>query len=58
MLDTTAVSRYHVSLTRKDGETILVDLGSANGTYLDGERSALRDGDMVHLVPAVSGGEA
>ena len=26
--------------------------------YLDGERSALRDGDTVHLVPAVSGGEA
>jgi molybdopterin synthase sulfur carrier subunit len=25
--------------------------------YLDGERSALRDGDTVHIVPAVSGGE-
>ena len=25
--------------------------------YLDGERSALREGDTVHLVPAVSGGE-
>ena len=26
--------------------------------YLDGERTALRDGDIVHIVPAVSGGEA
>ena len=26
--------------------------------YLDGERTALRDGDTVDIVPAVSGGEA
>lgn len=26
--------------------------------FLDGERTALRDGDVVHVVPAVSGGEA
>lgn len=25
--------------------------------YLDGERTALRDSDIVHIVPAVSGGE-
>lgn len=25
--------------------------------YLDGERTALRDGDIVHIVPAVSGGK-
>lgn len=25
--------------------------------FLDGERTALRDGDVVHIVPAVSGGE-
>ena len=25
--------------------------------YLDGERTVLRDGDIVHIVPAVSGGE-
>jgi molybdopterin converting factor small subunit len=25
--------------------------------YLDGERTALQDGDIVHIVPAVSGGE-
>ena len=26
--------------------------------YLDGERTALRAGDTVHVVPAISGGEA
>ena len=26
--------------------------------YLDGEQTALRDGDTVDIVPAVSGGEA
>ncbi len=25
--------------------------------YLDGERTPLKDGDIVHIVPAVSGGE-
>ena len=25
--------------------------------HLDGERTALKDGDIVHIVPAVSGGE-
>lgn len=25
--------------------------------FLDGERTAVRDGDTVHIVPAVSGGE-
>lgn len=24
--------------------------------HLDGERTALRDGDVVHIIPAVSGG--
>lgn len=55
VLDTTAVSRYHVSLTRKDSQTILVDLGSANGTYLDGERITphepytLRGGEEIQI---------
>jgi len=26
--------------------------------HLDGERTALRAGDIVHIVPAISGGEA
>jgi len=40
--------REHLSIFANDEEI----------RYLDGERSALRDGDTVHLVPAVSGGEA
>src|SRR5712691_4952879 len=38
VLDTTAVSRYHVSLTRRDQQVALEDLESVNGTYVDGER--------------------
>src|SRR5258708_1910983 len=38
VLDTTAVSRYHVSLTRQDHQILLEDLDSVNGTYIDGER--------------------
>ncbi len=55
VLDTNAVSRYHVSLTRKDSQIILVDLGSANGTYLDGERIkahepyTLRGGEEIQI---------
>jgi molybdopterin converting factor small subunit len=40
--------REHLSIFANDEEI----------RYLDGERSALRDGDTVHLVPAVSGGGA
>jgi pSer/pThr/pTyr-binding forkhead associated (FHA) protein len=37
-LDTDAISRYHMSIT-KDGDNItLTDLGSQNGTYADGVR--------------------
>ena len=39
--------REHVNIFANDEEI----------RYLDGERSALREGDTVHLVPAVSGGE-
>src|SRR5258708_19402755 len=38
VLDTTAVSRYHVSLSRQDQQVLLEDLDSVNGTYIDGER--------------------
>ena len=40
--------RQHVNIFANDEEI----------RYLDGERTALRDGDTVHIVPAVSGGEA
>jgi hypothetical protein len=49
------VSRRHASIVRDDGGLHLVDAGSANGTYLNGQRLVpnqpriLRDGDDVRL---------
>jgi ABC-type multidrug transport system ATPase subunit/pSer/pThr/pTyr-binding forkhead associated (FHA) protein len=38
VLDAPGVSRYHATLTyRSDGPPILTDLGSANGTFVNGE---------------------
>lgn len=37
-LDTSAISRYHVSITRRNDETFLTDLDSANGTHVDNVR--------------------
>src|SRR5664279_3222707 len=37
-LETDSLSRYHASLTNKDGETQITDLESANGTFVDGVR--------------------
>lgn len=57
------VSREHAAIVRKDGSLHIVDRGSANGTYLNGQRlvanqpRVLRDGDDVrlgHLVMRVS----
>lgn len=57
------VSRQHASIIRKDGSLYLVDRGSANGTFLNGQRlvpnqpRVLRDGDdlrLGHLVLRVS----
>ncbi|GAB4478163.1 MAG: FHA domain-containing protein [Anaerolineae bacterium] len=49
------VSRIHVALRRGDDVLSIVDLDSANGTFLNGQRLApyqprlLRDGDEVRL---------
>ncbi len=46
------VSRRHAQLTFRDGAWILQDLGSRNGTAVNGERvgrTALRSGDVVEL---------
>lgn len=51
VLDTNAVSRYHVSLTYKDQQLILEDLESVNGTYVDGQRL------KAHETYIVRGGE-
>ena len=37
-LETDTISRYHMSFSRRDGETIITDLDSANGTFVDGAR--------------------
>ena len=38
-------------------EHVNIFANDENMRYLDGERTALRDADIVHIVPAVSGGE-
>lgn len=49
------VSRRHASLLRKDGSLHIVDKGSPNGTFLNGQRlvkdqpRVLRDGDDIRL---------
>ncbi len=49
------VSRLHAELQRSEESLMLVDLGSVNGTHLNGQRLApnqpriLRDGDEVRL---------
>lgn len=49
------VSRRHAAITRKDAAIHLVDLGAANGTFLNGQRLVpdqpriLRDGDDIRL---------
>jgi hypothetical protein len=47
------VSRYHARMTRENGGVLLEDLGSKNGTYLNGspisEPSYLADSDVVQV---------
>lgn len=49
------VSRSHAAIIRKDGSLYIVDRGSANGTFLNGQKlvpeqpRVLRDGDDIRL---------
>lgn len=46
------VSRRHARIVRAQGEVCLEDLGSANGTFLNGHRirnAVLRDGDKIQM---------
>jgi hypothetical protein len=49
------VSRVHAAIRRNEESLLLVDLGSVNGTYLNGQRlttdqpHVLRDGDEIRL---------
>ncbi|HZC46495.1 MAG TPA: FHA domain-containing protein, partial [Candidatus Acidoferrum sp.] len=53
VLDDTTVSRRHATITRKNGALELADLGSTNGTFVNGGRVskpvALRPGDEVRF---------
>lgn len=51
------VSRYHVKIRHEDGRYILEDLGSKNGTHLNGTQfhgtAPLQDGDEIQIALAV-----
>ena len=52
MLEDPAVSRRHARLSFRDGRWILQDLGSRNGTRVNGVRVGrceVRPGDLVEL---------
>ncbi len=49
-LDDDSVSRRHAEVRREDSEIVVVDLGSTNGTKVNGERvreRRLEDGDLI-----------
>jgi len=52
-IDSPSVSRRHARIRVEDGQAILEDLGSKNGTYWRGQRISapglLSDGDEIHL---------
>ena len=52
-LDDDSVSRRHAALRRREGVWMLVDLGSTNGTWVNGRRvgarTPVRRGDLVQL---------
>ncbi len=52
VVDDPLVSRRHCQIRRGDGEFILEDLGSVNGTFVNGQRihrHVLRSGDVIRL---------
>src|SRR6516225_495415 len=51
-LDSPRVSRWHCCMTEVDGEVWVRDLGSTNGTWIDGRRASsgrLRIGDVLAI---------
>lgn len=54
-IDDRWISRYHAEIRREATQYTLRDLGSKNGTYLNGRRLAaphqLRDGDQISVAP-------
>lgn len=52
VLDSAAVSKVHARLERRPTQLVIEDLGSSNGTFVNGVRTlstVLRDGDLVVL---------
>jgi len=52
-----AVSKVHARIERTPQQLILRDLGSSNGTYVNGERvmtALLRDGDVIALATVIN----
>lgn len=52
LLDDVSVSRHHARIVRRSESYVLQDLGSLNGTYVNGERveeAPLRHGDEVQV---------
>ncbi|MFZ8315895.1 FHA domain-containing protein, partial [Staphylococcus aureus] len=53
-----SVSRAHAAITKIEDQHVLQDLGSSNGTFLNGLRLvtahtfALRGGDVIEIGPA------
>ena len=51
-IDSSELSRTHLSLTFVDGEYLIQDLNSSNGVYLNGVKihsATLRDGDQIQV---------
>jgi ABC-type multidrug transport system ATPase subunit len=55
LLNHPQISRAHAHITAQDGRAVLVDLNSANGTYVNGVRvrqpTALQSGDQIDIGP-------
>lgn len=51
-IDNPGISRIHATVSFRDGYFSLLDHGSSNGTYINGERveeSTLNDGDQIQI---------
>lgn len=54
-IDSTRVSREHASILGRQGSLWVKDLGSTNGTFVNGQRvqeAQLEDGDVLHVADA------
>lgn len=52
VLDYPQISRHHCRIVQRDGETVIYDLNSTNGTFVNGKRikeARLKIGDRINL---------